>query len=205
MHDPLRRQWRDVLAAWAVGPSHADREFQAICTHYGEAGRFYHTLEHIRNVLDMVEGLATHARNRSAVTLAAWLHDVIYDSRAADNEEPSAHYAKQFCETLSSPAGSSVAALILKTRTHDAADDPDAQVLLDADLAILGASDSDCRKYFEQIRQEYACVPESDYRTGRRQVLTRFLARPRFYHLLRHLEAPARRNLTAEIARLAGG
>jgi predicted metal-dependent HD superfamily phosphohydrolase len=204
MHDPLRRQWRELLAAWAVDPRQAGQEFEAICRHYDEPGRFYHTLEHIRDVLGIVETLAPHARNRSAVALAAWLHDVIYDSRATDNEERSARYAEQLCETLSIPAGSRVAALILKTRTHDAGDDPDAQVLLDADLAVLGASESDYRKYAEEIRQEYAWVPESDYRTGRRQVLTRFLARPTIYRLLTHLEAPARRNLEAEIARLAG-
>jgi predicted metal-dependent HD superfamily phosphohydrolase len=204
MHDPLRRQWRDLLAAWAVDPSRAEREFGALCTHYGEPGRFYHTLDHIRNVLDTVGYLGGHARNRNAVILAAWLHDVIYDSRATDNEARSARYAEALCESLSIPEGSRVAALILKTRTHDAADDPDTQVLLDADLGILGASESDYRQYAEQIRQEYAWVPESDYRTGRRQVLSRFLTRPRIYHLLTHLEAPARRNLEAEIARLTG-
>jgi predicted metal-dependent HD superfamily phosphohydrolase len=46
-------------------------------------------------------------------------------------------------------------------------------------------------------------VPESEYRTGRRQILTKFLTRPRLFHLLTHLEEPARRNLAAEIAQLA--
>jgi len=93
--------------------------------------------------------------------------------------------------------------LILKTKTHDAGDDPDAEVFLDADLAILGANEAAYRIYAEQIRQEYAWVPESEYRTGRRQILTKFLTRPRLFHLLTHLEEPARRNLAAEIAQLA--
>jgi predicted metal-dependent HD superfamily phosphohydrolase len=93
--------------------------------------------------------------------------------------------------------------LIQKTKTHEAGDDPDAQVLIDADLAILGTSESAYRTYADQIRQEYAWVPESDYRNGRRQVLERFLVKSRIFHLLGHLEKPARRNIAAEIARLA--
>ena len=154
-------------------------------------------------MLETVDGLASFARNLNAVKLAVWLHDVIYDSRASDNEARSAEYAEQLCEKLSIPEGRVVACLILKTKTHEAGDDPDAQVLLDADLAILGASESAYRTYADQIRQEYGWVPEPDFLMGRRQVLERFLARPRIFHVLVHLEEPARRNIAGEISRLA--
>lgn len=84
-----------------------------------------------------------------------------------------------------------------------AGNDVDAQVLLDADLAILGASEMEYQAYADKIRREYAWVPEPDYRKGRRQVLEKFLTRPKIYHLLTHLEEPARRNLGREIARLS--
>ena len=86
-----------------------------------------------------------------------------------------------------------------------AAPDAGVYVLIDADLAVLGASESAYRAYAEKIRQEYAWVSEPDYRTGRRELLERFLARPRIFRFLAHLEEPARRNLAAEIAQLAGG
>jgi hypothetical protein len=89
------------------------------------------------------------------------------------------------------------------TKTHDAGDDVDAKVLLDADLSILGADESEYQAYAENIRREYAWVPESDYRKGRRQVLERFLSRPRIFHFLSKLEGPARQNLAEEIARLS--
>jgi predicted metal-dependent HD superfamily phosphohydrolase len=95
-----------------------------------------------------------------------------------------------------------VASLILKTKTHDACEDVDAQVLLDADLAVLGATEPAYRTYADQIRQEYAWVPEPEYRIGRRRVLERFLARPRIFHLLALLEERARRNIAEEIAGL---
>ncbi len=58
--------------------------------------------------------------------------------------------------------------------------------------------------YAENIRREYAWVPEAEYRMGRRQVLERFLTKPRIFSLSGELEEPARRNLAAEIARLVG-
>ena len=204
MNDLLRSKWHDLFHIWAVTPALADKIFEDVCVHYAEMGRFYHTLGHIGAMLETVTGLSSFARNLNAVKLAVWLHDVIYDSRASDNEVRSAEYAEQLCEKASIQEGHVVASLILKTKTHEAGDDPDAQVLIDADLAILGASESAYRTYAEQIRQEYAWVPEADYRKGRRQVLERFLTRPRIFHLLANLEELARRNIAAEIVRLAG-
>jgi predicted metal-dependent HD superfamily phosphohydrolase len=196
--------WHDMLRSWGVDSSQADQKFNGICRAYTGSGRFYHTVDHVLAVLGTVEGLASYAKNLNAVKVAAWLHDVIYDSKASDNEERSAEYAERLCEELAIPEGQRVAALILKTKTHDAGDDVDAQVLLDADLAILGASETKYQGYAENIRREYAWVPEPEYRKGRRQVLERFLTRPRLFHFLGHLEELARRNMAAEIARLAG-
>ena len=77
--------------------------------------------------------------------LAAWLHDVIYDSRASDNEERSAEYAHNVLKRLgvSRDVREEVARLILLTRTHETSpDDTDGQILLDADLAILGEDEA---------------------------------------------------------------
>jgi predicted metal-dependent HD superfamily phosphohydrolase len=200
MTDVLYRKWHDLLRIWAVDTTLADRTFEEIREHYTEPGRFYHTLDHVQNVLQTVESLGSYARYLNAVKLATWLHDVLYDSRASDNEERSADYAERLCEKLSISEGLRVAALIRRTKTHDAGDDPDAHVLIDADLAILGANEQDYRTYAEKIRQEYAWVCEPDYREGRRQVLQNFLSRPRIFHFLYWLEDPARQNIAAEIA-----
>mgnify|MGYP002784959281 CR=1 FL=1 len=197
-----RKRWHDLLKSWGVDPTQADQKFDEIAKAYARPGRYYHTLDHVLAVLETVDSLASHAKNVNAVKLAAWLHDVIYDSKASDNEERSAEYAERLCQELSIPEGQRVAALIRTTKTHEAAD-ADAQVLLDADLSILGASDADYQAYAAKIRQEYAWVPEVEYRKGRRQVLEKFFTRPKIFHLLSHLEKPARRNMAAEISRLA--
>lgn len=199
-----RQRWHDLLRSWGVDGTRADAAFDDVCQRYAGPGRVYHTLDHVLAVLDSVEKLAAFARNLNAVRLAGWLHDVIYDSQASDNEEKSAEYAERLCEERGILDGPQVAELIRKTKTHEAGADVDAQVLLDADLAILGAEEAAYWAYAENIRREYAWVPEADYRTGRRRILEKFLARPRIFHLLRDLEEPARRNLAAEIACLAG-
>jgi predicted metal-dependent HD superfamily phosphohydrolase len=76
-------------------------------------------------------------------------------------------------------------------------------VLLDADLAVLGAAEPVYRGYAGRIRREYAWVPEADYRKGGRRVLENFLSRPRILRSLSQPEDPARRDIAAEIGRLA--
>src|SRR5438128_684518 len=123
-----RKRWHDLLRGWGIDPTQADPKFEEIAKSYAGPGRFYHTLNHVLDVLDTVESLASHPKNLNAVRLAAWLHDVIYDSQASNNEERSAQYAERLCQELSIPEGHRVAALIRKTKTHEAGEDPDAQV-----------------------------------------------------------------------------
>jgi predicted metal-dependent HD superfamily phosphohydrolase len=142
MNREMLERWLELTRTWSVDPTQASLAFDDIQMRYAEGGRFYHTLDHIRDVLVIIERLGFRAKHLDAVRLAAWLHDVIYDRRASDNEELSADYAARFCEQFGIPDGSVVTSLILMTKTHRANDDADAdaQILLDADLAILGAS-----------------------------------------------------------------
>ena len=74
------------------------------------------------------------------------------------------------------------ARLILLTKHHaTVAGDRVGQLLLDADLAILGAAPEVYDRYAAAIRREYAWVDDAAYRKGRAAVLDRFLQRPRLY------------------------
>src|SRR3712207_8236015 len=64
--------------------------------------RSYHNLEHIYQVLETIEQLRSLSLNFHAIQLAAWLHDVIYDSRAKDNEEKSAERSEEHTSELQS-------------------------------------------------------------------------------------------------------
>ena len=83
----------------------------------------------------------------------------------------------------------------------------DQQVLVDIDLAILGAPGPRFAEYGQQIRDEYAFVPEELFKQRRRAILRSFLDRPRIYstsHFHKLLEERARANLGRAVGKSAG-
>lgn len=207
-NEPLGTAWRSLLLPFAVTEGTAAATFSDLVNRYGEEGRHYHNLRHLAEVLAVVEGLADKTSDMTAVRLAAWFHDAVYDSRAKDNEEQSADLAETVLGRfgLSRPLIANVRRLVLLTKTHSAdRGDRDGHVLLDADLAILGADQGRYDEYAGAIRREYSWVDEAAYREGRGRILEGFLTRPRLYFtdaLFASHEAAARRNLRREIATL---
>src|SRR5436853_298410 len=63
-----------------------------------------------------------------------------------------------------------------------AADDLPGQLLCDADLAILAADRERYDAYVTGVRQEYAEVPDADFRAGRKAVLEDLLAHDTLFH-----------------------
>lgn len=196
--------WQRLLVSFAVTQIAAEKSYIQIVEAYSTPGRYYHTLAHIEQVLTTIQSLH-QVRDLPAVLFAAWFHDIIYDSQAQNNEENSAEYARELLTLLNIPNQTivNVWQLILSTKYHQAkCDDFDNQVLLDADLAILGSSRENYREYMQAIRREYAWVPQKEYIVGRKRVLEDFLQRPRIYlteELFNLLEVSARENIQVEI------
>lgn len=131
--------------------------FSDLAARYSHPDRHYHTLEHIANMLDALEGICPAAG--TVLSLAAWFHDAVYDSRARDNEERSAELARSVLPGLGVSAAvvAEVVRLILLTKCHQvAATDGPGCALIDADLAILGATSDEYDRYAAAIRREYA-------------------------------------------------
>ena len=102
-------------------------------------------------------------------------------------------------------AGERIHALVMGTRHESAPRGADARVIVDVDLSILGAPQSRFEEYEAQVREEYAFVPDSEYRRGRQAILQRFLSRPTIFSTRRFIEryeAQARANLARALARL---
>jgi predicted metal-dependent HD superfamily phosphohydrolase len=200
--------WQNTLQSFDVDKSTAEKAFKHLVAAYSSPHRHYHTLQHINRVLSTIEILQTYTQELAAVQLAAWFHDVVYDTQAQDNEEKSADYAGDVLSNLSLPANAiaTVTRLILNTKHHQATeDDNDSQVLLDADLAILAANSANYQEYANAIRQEYAWVSDADYIQGRKQVLKKILQRQHIYFtplMFEFAEPSARDNLQREIQSL---
>ncbi|GAB2753572.1 hypothetical protein [Streptomyces bullii] len=174
-----------------------------------EPQRRYHTLAHLTAVLDHVDVLERYAADPDVVRLAAWFHDAVYLPDRSENEERSARLAERALPEagLGGEKTAEVARLVRLTVGHDpAGDDPDGQVLCDADLAVLASPPSSYAAYTAAVREEYHFVPPDAFRAGRSAVLRQLLDLPRLFHTphgREQWEATARYNLRAELEMLS--
>ena len=204
----LQSRWARLLTALGCPADRIEPTFTDLREQYESSGRHYHRLDHIAAVLDTICRLGA-TDEMYALLLATWFHDVIYDSRAGDNEERSAAFAGRALRSLGVDEAilGETERLILLTKTHSPSpDDRLGQILVDADLAVLGAPEAEYDAYASAIRKEYAWVPDEAYRSGRRSVLQQFLHRPRIYWtevMFAEAEEAARRNLRREIELLS--
>jgi predicted metal-dependent HD superfamily phosphohydrolase len=187
------------------GPGDATAAAASLLAAWAGPGRRYHGLAHLRDCLARLDEAPAAATDRDRVEAALWYHDVVYDPRAADNEERSAVQARGELAALGVPpaVAEDVARLVRLTRHDGPTADPAGRLLCDIDLSILGRSTAEFEVYDRGIRDEYAWVPEDAYRVARRQVLDRLFQRRPLYqtdHFRDRYEGPARANLERALA-----
>jgi predicted metal-dependent HD superfamily phosphohydrolase len=192
----------DPLERWPLADRYDVRD--ALAAAYADPSRGYHDTLHLTEVLDRLDELAgDHPFDTTAVVLAAWFHDAVYDGER-DAEERSAVWAEE--ALAGTPHAAEVARLVRLTETHDpATDDHAGQAICDADLAILAAPRERYDAYVAGVRRDYAHLDDADFTTGRRAVLHDLAGRERLFHTAygrAHWEAAARANLERELAGL---
>lgn len=208
MQDPLDASWHRLWHGLsAAGDGDAQR--LDLLARHAEPWRHYHSQQHLRECIAAFEPVASQAVRPAEVEAALWFHDAVYELQGGDNEARSAALARQ----VLSAAGVAPAALdrierlVLATR-HDAVPaDADERLLVDVDLAILGADEPRFAEYERQIRAEYAFVPQPVFDRKRGEILRAFLDRPALYataHFRQALEARARMNLRRAIEGIGG-
>lgn len=208
MSKRLRDRW-EYLWQTLNAETVPEEIFDKLVKAYTSPNRFYHNLTHIEDCLFLLDQTQSLARHPEQVELAIWFHDAIYDSRRNDNEEKSAEWAKATIQKagLRGDIAGRVIQVILATRHDEAATDTDAQLMVDVDLSILGREHKVFWRYEENIRKEYAWVPDDLFKTKRVEILSGFLSRPHLYYHQEYrarFEDQARDNLRQAIARLSG-
>ncbi len=195
--------WR--VAAKKFTPS---EYFHQLVVMYSEPHRRYHNQHHIADCLAEFDHVRSFAVDPTAVELAIWFHDAVYDPRAGDNEERSAELAKHWLKEFHADVllADAVGRLVLATKQHDGSMHGDAPLLVDVDLSILGQPPERFWEYERQIREEYVWVDELVFASKRAEILKGFLARERIYQtdfFFHSLEVQARENLKASVQRLS--
>ncbi|MFB7517681.1 hypothetical protein [Streptomyces sp. NPDC056144] len=212
-HPELLRRWNATLLAARAGREGPDPGpyGRNLLARWAEPQRAYHTVDHLRAVLDRVDELVDQGGEGGElelVRLAAWFHDAVYRPDRSENEERSAALAeKALTEAgLTEHEVHEVARLVRLTITHDPAPgDLNGETLCDADLAILATDADTYRGYADAVRTEYAFVPDEAFRAGRAAVLRQLLALPRLFRTpygAAAWEEKARANLERELDEL---
>ncbi len=214
-----RRCHTDVVAApepelelaWQRHVGDDRRLLDALLSRHREKQRRYHTAIHVAWVIRHIEELAVeeHVDHLDEVVAAAFYHDAVNEPTHPANERASARLARRDLATLgwSDERAERVASMIEATALG-ASDTPtgDTAILLDADLAILGADPAAYSDYVASVRAEFRHLDDDEWRIGRASVLSGFVDRPAIYSTLtgRSLwEQRARANLAAELAALS--
>jgi len=203
-------QWIEAWRRLGIGDSPELRRLHGdVLGRYTEPHRHYHTAQHLAECFEKVRDIISLAEHPAEVHIGLWFHDAIYDTRRHDSEERSAEWARAAARALGAGVDSAqrIYELIMFTRHAAEPVGIDAQVLVDADLSILGAPPARFREYEAQVRREYEWVPEAVFRATRAGILTEFLRRPHLYCTARfqeRYEAQARRNLQQSRKSLEG-
>lgn len=159
-----------------LGAPDALRKRIAEC--HGEPHRHYHTLRHIELMLRQLPTDHRFTREMAAATL---FHDIVYDPTRADNEDVSLTMFLAAASELGTrdPLDTDlVSAMILATKSHrfragETPEDEAIDILLKADLSILWHPDPQVYAWYaDGVRQEYAFVPDAQFREARTRILT---------------------------------
>ncbi|MBA3665982.1 MAG: adenylyltransferase/cytidyltransferase family protein [Bacteroidetes bacterium] len=136
---------------------------------YDEPHRFYHTSEHLLDVLSALEknGIAD-----DELFLAAVYHDAVYDPKAADNEERSAELFLRDAKNseLKEDQINAVKQYILDTKSHKSSSKK-SERLIKADLNILEQSFDKLLDYENKIFKEFQFADYKIYQPERIKVL----------------------------------
>jgi predicted metal-dependent HD superfamily phosphohydrolase len=201
------RSWQQAWSDLALAPP-APPVLAGVLDRWAAPQRRYHTQQHLRECLALFETVRALAERPGEVAIALWLHDAVYDTRRHDNEAESAAWAGRILRDAGAAPDvvDRVHALVMATRHSETPATADERLLVDIDLAILGADPARFAEYEQQIRDEYGFVPEALFREKRAEILRGFLARPALYAtsaMAARFEAVARVNLAGAIAGLA--
>lgn len=170
------------LAVSTLGGGDATGTHDLLMHSWAEPHRKYHTLQHLDECLALASawGGELTAADHAVLVLALWFHDAVYDTRRKDNEHLSAELADSELTRLGVAweHRARIVQLVMATEhsTPVPAGDPLTDLLLDVDLAILGAPASRFNEYESQVRDEYGWVADDDYVEGRGKVMAHFRA-----------------------------
>lgn len=196
-------RWSEICVAVGVVPDQGD--YRRIRSAWRGMGRHYHTLSHLEACLREFDAARELVLEPAEVELALWFHDAIYKSWRRDNEPQSAALAVRTLRAAREDVVDRIRQMILATAHRDAGFSGDTALILDIDLAILGAPPEIYSQFERAVRREYWWAPRARYVAGRSKLLRSLLERPAIYQhdwFYAKYEKQARANVAAALQQL---
>lgn len=198
-------RWTGLMRQFGLTDNQATYA-ELICA-YTEKHRHYHSDAHINACLQHFDAVQSLAENPAEVELALWFHDAIYKPMSSTNELDSADWCAKFLaeNNIAAEVIQRVHKLIMATCHSAELVGNDERLVVDIDLAILGAPEGVYQTFEANVRNEYQWVPSFIFKSKRKEILQAFLERHRIYHhayFYDLLERRARENLAAAISQL---
>lgn len=201
----IKEKFLDVIRKYSDDEPYNSACWCEIENKYSSKSRYYHTLEHLENMLAELEQVTAYVQYIDTLLFAIYYHDIIYKPTQSNNEHQSALFFQKRIIKTSFPHFCEAMAQIEATKTHQLSTDPDTNIFLDIDLSILGKSPKEYKTYCENIRKEYRIYPDIVYRKGRKKVLENILAQNAIYKTVffkQKFEAQAQENIRREVKQL---
>lgn len=191
MIESARSVWEAVCRRYTVDFTRIRELWQELESAYTAKDRHYHNLDHITYMLELANRYRPDAMANDFLLFAIFYHDSVYSVTRSDNEAQSAALAEERLRSLGIPEPDleQVKEMILATKLHAPSTNNLTNLLIDLDLAILGADQERYDRYSQGVRKEYSLYPDILYRPGRRKVLQHFLAQPHIYKTAAFREA----------------
>lgn len=181
---------------------------------YMEPHRYYHTLRHITFMFEAAKALKQPLTDEQV--WAIWLHDLVYEPGADNNEERSAvggvgllrtFRVRNYLSQLERVAWHHVIKqIILDTKDHVATTE-ESKLVIDLDLFLFAQAWTSYIEDIRNIRLEFSKIPDDQFRQGRIHFLNEMLKRKPFYltKAFRGFENNARHNIRQELLTLEEG
>lgn len=202
----LEQQWNRLVVASGAEVSASQSHFSDLCQAYEEPHRYYHTLDHIAQMLNWLDEAGV---DDSAALWATWYHDYVYNPGKKDNEARSGVHASIVLSDMGVEASvvERVVRIIEATKDHkvDGVIDQHLHSVLDADMSILGVPETQYEQYCSAVRSEFKSIPNFLYKRGRKSFLKSVLKQENIYSsdwFFERFEVQARNNIEMELARL---
>ena len=166
---------------------------------YGEPHRHYHTLAHVLECLDELDGCGAQVQCPHEIEMALWFHDVIYAVGGRENERLSKElFQRCFRDVWSSDSVARIEQLIAVTDHSQQPMDNDQRFMCDIDLASFGKAWPAFLKDSEALVQESPHLDPDQYVRNKLAFLDGLNGRRRIYyteHFQIKYEAVARDNI----------